>query len=196
MTKFVSKNANLGITLESGFPEQRLTGIPRKPGLYAKFSGGVLIQNDEKVIEKLRAHPGFGVDYIEIEEGQIDPFAHNRREPEPEHNVANIDYGQLGKNQNPKPKMVLSFEQKQIVAEMAKEMAKGMVKEALKEMMEEQTRKKEAPVLPPQGNVADSNNDDTGKTKESTEIKGKAVSVSDEAFINKLKSNSNSKNNK
>ncbi len=138
--KYISKNVNLRIVLVPGIPGERLTGRIMQPGKYVKFESGVVTipDNNTEYIEMMRNHPGFGSDFFEVEEGKTDPYASNRKGMEPEHNIVNLEFGHVGKNINPKSRVMLPQEQKDIMKEMAIGMAKDMAKDIIKEFLAEQ----------------------------------------------------------
>lgn len=141
--KFISKNANLRIVLKHGIPSEPITGRGATPGLYIKFENGMVNIENEETQKLMLAHSGFNSDYICAEENNEDPFAHQRREAEPEHDVTEIKYGQIGKNLNPRKGPVMTPEQKKAMTDMAKEMAMQMAPELAKKLLEEMASKKE-----------------------------------------------------
>lgn len=92
-TKFVSKNSNYMIVLKSGIEGNRALGTHAISGLYVKFQGGVVDVKEESVIKMLRDHPSFGIDFIEVKESEVDPYADERVDIEPEHVIQEIKYG-------------------------------------------------------------------------------------------------------
>jgi hypothetical protein len=139
--KFISKNLNLRIVLRPGVEGNRLSGDPAKPGLYARFEDGMLNADDKETCEMLLGHPGFNSDFFRIEEGDLDPYAGNRKQVEHEHDIVEIEYGHIGKNVNPKkpqltPEMheLVKSMAKEIASQIAPEMAKDLVKQALAEV--------------------------------------------------------------
>ena len=127
--KFISKNSNYGVVLRHGMPAEPLTGRAAVPGLYARFSDGKFETNDEDMIKLLLNHVGFNSDYISGEEDKVDPYADNRSEMEPEHDLVDIKYGSVVGNKNPKPKLVLNREQKKLLEEIAQNRAIEILKE-------------------------------------------------------------------
>jgi hypothetical protein len=127
--KFISKNVNLRVVLRPGIPAEPITGRQPVAGLYAKFENGSLISNDETTIELLKKHPGFGPDYIMVEDGGVDPYKDTRKESEPEHSIQQIDYGHVGKSLTPKSGVKFTKEQKIAIEKMFKD---GVKEEALK----------------------------------------------------------------
>ena len=143
--KFYSKFSNHRIVLKPGIPGEPLLGRQPQAGIYVKFESGVADVKDQEVIDLLMQNRSFGKTII-AEEGEVkeDPYASQRRDTEPEHNVTNIEYGHIGKNQNPKPALAMSREQKAIVIEMAKGMAKEMAPELAKSMLLEMAAERKA----------------------------------------------------
>ena len=131
--RFVSKNSNLMIVLSPGLPAQPLSGIPSKAGLYIKFKGGVVEIKDEDMIAKMKAHPAFNHDYIAVEDDAVvkDPFASQREESEPEHLMANIQYGHVEGVKTSGKKTKMTPELKKLVTGLAMEQVKLMLPEAV-----------------------------------------------------------------
>lgn len=96
-TKFVSKSSNLMVVLRSGVEGNRAIGTQAKPGLYARFQGGIIEVKDDTMIQLLREHPACGSDFIEIAEKEVDPFEYNRNETEPVHVMHEMKYGHIEK---------------------------------------------------------------------------------------------------
>ena len=92
-TKFVSKNSNYMIVLRPGIEGNRNLGTHAVSGLYVKFQSGVVDIKEDSVVEQLRAHPSFGVDFIEVKQDEVDPFLDTRNEIEPIHVTSEIKYG-------------------------------------------------------------------------------------------------------
>lgn len=92
-TKFVSKNSNYMVVLRSGLEGNRAIGTHAIPGLYVKFQAGVVDIKESSVVEMLRAHPGYGLDFVEVKPDEIDPYIDTREDIEPEHVVQEIKYG-------------------------------------------------------------------------------------------------------
>jgi len=134
--KFVSKNLNLRIVLYPGTEGNRLDGQPAKPGLYVKFEAGVANVEDEKLIDMMLKHPGFNYDFIKVDEGELDPYAGQRRSSEHEHDNIEIEYGRIGRNANPK-KPTVTPEMRKIAVGLAREMATDMAREMVREALAE-----------------------------------------------------------
>lgn len=92
-TKFVSKNSNYMVVLKPGVEGNRALGTHAVSGLYVKFQAGSVDVKEESVVSLLRAHPGFGIDFVEVKESELDPYADAREEIEPPHTMAEITYG-------------------------------------------------------------------------------------------------------
>ena len=92
-TKFVSKNSNYMIVLKSGLEGNRALGTHAISGLYVKFQGGVVDVKEEAVIKMLRDHPSYGIDFLEVKESEVDPYADERVDIEPEHVIQKMTYG-------------------------------------------------------------------------------------------------------
>lgn len=125
--KFYSKFSNHRMVLRPGIPGEPLLGRAPQPGIYVKFEDGVADVKDEAIIETLMNHRNFGKTFVAEKESSVDPYKSQRRDLEPEHDVTEIQYGHVGKSLNPKPKMAMNREQKEMVMEVAQELAKQML---------------------------------------------------------------------
>ena len=134
--KFVSKNGNYRAILDRGLPAEPLTGRTAVPGFSVKFEDGIAVVNDEKLAKRLMEHPGFNRDFIKVEEKDADPYLGQRKEAEPEHDMVEIKYGSVGKNQNPKAAVPLTPEVKKALVSMAAEMAKEMAPKLAMELIQ------------------------------------------------------------
>jgi hypothetical protein len=138
-TKFVSKNSNLMVVLRSGIEGSRALGTASKPGLYARFQGGIIDVKNDEMTELLRAHPGLGTDFIEINEAEVDPFEYNRDEIEPTHVISEMKYGHVEKTQGTPKKIKLSPEMKSLIEKQALAMLPSLLKSnpgILKDMLQ------------------------------------------------------------
>ncbi len=128
--KFVSKSSNLMVVLRSGIEGNRALGTQMKPGLYARFQGGMIDVKDETMIQLLREHPSFGSDFIEITETAADPYEDMRDEIEPIHVMHEMKYGHVEKIKNlgPQRKLKLSPEMKGLIESEAIKMLPGLLK--------------------------------------------------------------------
>lgn len=138
--KFVSRNANLRLVLSPGIPAQPLAGIASKAGVYVKFENGIVDVKEETIVKSLLDHPGFGTDFVEVEDAAKDPY--HRTESEPTHVITDLKYGhvegrKVSKAARPSPeveKMIasLGYMKKEEVVKMAKEMVAEAIAESLK----------------------------------------------------------------
>jgi hypothetical protein len=135
--KFVSKNSNLRIVLRPGIPGNHLTGQVPQPGVYVKFQDGVVEIKDEDTINMMRLHPGYNLDFIEVEENISDPYASSRREIEPAHQISAINYGHVEKVASSQQKVRLPAEIEKAIKEQAVAMAQELVKQMLPSAVEE-----------------------------------------------------------
>ena len=136
--KFISKFSNYRIVLRPGLPGNRATGTQPVPGLYVKFEGGIAEINNEESIELVKQHPAFlNGDIVMGQEDGVDVFAATRKEPEPVHNVVDVEYGHVGKNINPAPPTKLNADQAKALKSMAAELATNMLKEMLPKAVEQ-----------------------------------------------------------
>ena len=81
------------VVLKSGIEGNRILGTQPVAGIYIKFEGGIVTVKEDKVVQMLRDHPSFGVDFIEVAELGMDPYSDTRQEVEPEHVMSEIKYG-------------------------------------------------------------------------------------------------------
>lgn len=127
-TKFVSKNSNYMIVLKPGVEGNRALGTHAIPGLYIKFQSGSVDIKEESIITMLRAHPSYGVDFLEVKQDEVDPFVDTREESEPEHVVSEIKYGHSEKASGSQKKVKLSPQLKKIIENEAMKMLPGLLK--------------------------------------------------------------------
>lgn len=128
-TKFVSKNSNYMIVLKPGIEGNRALGVHAISGLYIKFISGMVDVKDESLIEQLRAHPSYGVDFVEVKENEVDPYSDVREESEPDHFVAEVKYGHTEKIATTSNKKVkLSPQMKKLIEGEAIKMLPGLLK--------------------------------------------------------------------
>jgi hypothetical protein len=92
-TKFISKNSNYMVVLTPGVEGNRNLGTRAVPGLYIKFLSGLVDIKEESVVEMMREHPSFGIDFVEVKPEDVDPYAYAREEIEPAHVISEIKYG-------------------------------------------------------------------------------------------------------
>lgn len=149
--RFVSKSSNLMVVLKPGLPGSTVTGQLPVNGIYIKFSAGTVDVKDEKLVEMLKNHPSFGVDFIAVEDNLSDPYKHHREDVEPAHIIQEMKYGHAGETMGSKKNIKLSPEVKKLLEEeavkMAKDMLPGMMKEFLTQMKNEQDSAKSEKVL-------------------------------------------------
>lgn len=149
--RFVSKSSNLAIILKPSFPGNHLTGVPAVNGVSVKFQNGSLEVKDDAIIEMLLKHPAYNLDFIKVEETEIDPFTYIRKDQEPEHVITEINYGHAEKsignkkpiNLSPEVRRALQDEAMSMAKAMAKEILPGMLKEAIAEIQAENATKSE-----------------------------------------------------
>lgn len=133
--KFVSKNQNLRIVLRQGLPAEPLTGRVAVPGVYVKFERGLVDVNDQETIDLMTKHSGYGRDFVSVDEGQADPYAHQRQDPEPTHQITQMEYGHMGRTINARKPLNLTPEVKKALSEMATEMAKQIAPQMAMEIV-------------------------------------------------------------
>lgn len=141
--KYVSKNQNLCLVLRHSIPAEPITGRQGVPGLYVRFKDGFLsideptaqrmgVEYDE-LIELIERQPSFKEGFEPIDENEVDPWKDQRREAEPQHNIAEIKHGSV-KNLTPRPVMSLTRDQQIAMNKMVNETASKMVKELAPKM--------------------------------------------------------------
>lgn len=133
--RFVSKQQNLTVILKPSFPGNHLTGTAPVSGVSAKFQYGILEVKDEAIIDMLKKHPAYNVDYISVEDSEADPFMYLRNESEPAHVIQEINYGHVEKSMGNKNPVKLSPEIRKALQDEAMEMAKKMLPSMLEEAM-------------------------------------------------------------
>lgn len=92
-TKFVSKNSNYMVVLKPGTEGNRALGVHAISGLYVKFQAGVVDVKEDAIVAMLRGHPGYGTDFLEVKQDEVDPYIDTREEIEPDHVIAEMKYG-------------------------------------------------------------------------------------------------------
>ena len=128
-TKFVSKNSNYMIVLKPGVEGNRALGTHAVSGLYVKFQSGSVDIKEESIVAMLRAHPSFGVDFVEVKDSEVDPYADERVDIEPQHTTANITYGHVEKKNVGRPaKVKLTPQLKKIIEGEAIKMIPDLLK--------------------------------------------------------------------
>lgn len=124
------------LVLRPGIPAQPITGTPAVPTLSVRFQDGVVDIHDIELVEKMRNHPGFNVDFVEVEEQKSDPYY--RKPVEPQHVMTELKYGTPIARETSKIKRELPPELEKLIQEqavaIAKEMLPGMVEATLKAM--------------------------------------------------------------
>ena len=111
------------MVLRPSMPGNNHTGTAPTAGIFVKFENGVADVKDQAVIDMLLIHSNFGKTFMAEEQTKVDPFAAQRRDMEPEHDVTEIQFGHVGKNVNPKGPVSLTREQQAVLTEMAQKMA-------------------------------------------------------------------------
>lgn len=119
--KFISKFSNYRIVLKPGLPGNRFMGTEAVPGIYIKFEDGVAEIKDEKMIDMMKNHPGFGTDFVTPGD-EKDPYSETRKSSEPEHNIGEVKFGNVVGNPNPRPLVTITPEHKKVIKEQAKKM--------------------------------------------------------------------------
>lgn len=184
--RFISKNSNLCIVLKHGMPAEPITGRLAVPALYVKFENGVVNVQDEDTQKLMLAHAGFNNDFISAEKDETDPYAHVRKDMEPEHDITEIKHGGIGKNMNPKSSVTISPEQKKVMMDMAKEMASTMAPKLAKDMLEELAKKaKEKEVSLPEVTTLEVKNTTENTTTTENITKPESVPEKVEAEVEK-----------
>jgi len=139
--KFISKFSNYTVVLRPGIPSEPLTGRGAIAGLSVRFQDNeASVKEDTEIYDLLLEHPSYDVDFWPATvEGK--PTI-NKKSIEPEHDMTEIKYGQIGRNMNPKPRMSFTDEQKAVMQDMIKTEAKKMALEMLKEIGEQAKKEK------------------------------------------------------
>lgn len=132
--RFVSKNANLMVVLKPGLPGNHLTGQNPVTGIYVKFQNGIVDVKDEKMIEQMKNHPGYNLDYISVEDSEVDPYAGERTDLEPAHNIKEIQFGHIVGSKKTNTPVKLPPEMKKFIEAEAIKMAKAMLPDMMKEV--------------------------------------------------------------
>jgi hypothetical protein len=133
--KFVSKHANLLVVLRPGLPANTLAGVVARPGLHVKFRNGVVEIFDQNIIDQLKTHPGFNIDYVSIEDTDKDPYEKTRGEKEPPHAITELKYGHIESKTTSK-KTQLTPEVEKIISKMAEEKAAELLPKMVEEAIE------------------------------------------------------------
>ena len=141
--KFLSKQSLYRVVLRPGQPAEKITGRAAVVGLSVRFENNEVMVPDDatdpvtgrNICELLKEHEAFNQDYILYNpEESKDPWQSSRKTTEPEHDIIELEYGHVGKNLNPRPKLTLNNEQRKAMEEMAMEMAKEMAKKMAPEL--------------------------------------------------------------
>ena len=126
--KFVSKNSNYMLVLRPGIEGNRALGTHAVSGLYVKFQAGIVDVKEESIVEQLRAHPSFGIDFIEVKQDEVDPFIDTREEVEPSHNLTELKYGHAEALIKTPGKVKMTAQLKKIIEKEALKMMPGLLK--------------------------------------------------------------------
>lgn len=150
---FRSKYSNCQVTLRPSVAAEPLTGRSAVSGLHVRFKDGIAILDDsipreKEMLKLLMQKQNFGVDFILLDDGGVDPFADNRQPVEPEHDITEIKHGAVGRSLNPKPKTVFTSEQKAFMKEQIAKEATILAKEIAKEIVSQQSVAEPAEVYP------------------------------------------------
>ena len=134
--RFISKNVNLRVILKPGLPPDLGSGRMADPGISVKFLDGVLEVNDQGIIDRLRIHPGFSLDFFSVEDGEWKvPFRTASSETEPAHTITEFKYGRPDRVLSSAKAPKLSPEIEKMLTERAFEIAKGLLPDMMKEML-------------------------------------------------------------
>lgn len=132
--KFISKNSNLCVILRHSIPAEPLTGRQMQPALSVRFQNGFVDTNNQEVIDLMMISDAYRKgDFIVAEDGQQDPY-YRGMVTEPEHDIQEIQFGQVTRNMNPKPLITVDPEKKKAIEAVAREMAKEMFNEMLRSL--------------------------------------------------------------
>jgi len=133
---YISKNNNYRVILRSGLPGEPMTGRAAVSGLYVKFVDGIANITDEETNKLMKDHPGFGTDFVEIEDDGKDPWGKVRKESEPQHNIMNIEHGAVGKSLNPVKKPLFTPAQLEAIEELTTKKALEMAPKLAKKIID------------------------------------------------------------
>jgi len=149
--KFISKFSNYRVVLRPGTPGNRATGTQPVPGLYVKFESGEAEVKNEEHIKMMLEHPAFtNGDFVtEVDTAGIDPYLATRKEIEPLHNITNIEYGHVGKAENPKPVSKMSADQMANLKKIAADLAVNMLKDMLPTAVENEIKRRDQETIVP-----------------------------------------------
>jgi hypothetical protein len=116
------------IVLKPGMEGNRTLGTHAIPGIYVKFSMGMVDVKEDSVIALLRAHSGYGIDFIEVKENEIDPYSDTREEVEPTHFISEVKYGHVEKAAGSPRPTKLTPAMKRLIEGEALKMLPGLLK--------------------------------------------------------------------
>lgn len=135
--RFISKSSNLLVVLKPGLSAQPLTGTPSQPTVSVRFKEGVAEVPDGELSEMMLRHSGYEADFISADSvNNVDPYAYQRQDTEPQHVVTELKYGSPVSRHVEGGRQKLPPEMAKLVQDMATEMAKGMVQQMLPSAME------------------------------------------------------------
>lgn len=156
LMKLMSKILNYRVILQPSLPAVTLAGgqmiAPAQAGIWIKFEDGLLNIEDEKIISMVKQHPEFNTEFWSIDNEQNVIAQYNRPAGsgmEPEHDITAIEFGHVGKAQNPRPAQKLTPETQKFLAENAARMATEMLHKMIDEgklVYADQAVKAEPPV--------------------------------------------------
>jgi len=116
------------IVLKPGVEGNRALGTHAIPGLYIKFLSGMVDIKEESIIELMRAHPSYNVDFLEVKDADVDPYADQREESEPSHFISEIKYGHTEKAMGSGKKTKITPQMKKFIEGEAMKMLPGILK--------------------------------------------------------------------
>ena len=128
-TKFVSKQSNYMLVLKPGVEGSRALGTHATPGLYIKFNSGFVDIKEQKIVDMLREHPSYGLDFLEVKDDELDPYADVRDESEPAHIITEIKYGHTEKSTSSPQKTKLTPAMRKMIEGEAMKMLPGLLKQ-------------------------------------------------------------------
>lgn len=132
--------------MRPSIPENLTAGRAGVPGLYVLFQDGMATVTDPEVIRLLTTHPQYGDTFTAVKEEEEALLAGKPSVAEPEHDISNVEYGHVGRAQNPKKGSGLTPEMRKFLTEEAAKIAVEIVKEQNKAAKEKAAKGKSATV--------------------------------------------------
>jgi len=121
----MSKSPKLNIVLRPSVPADPTSGRPGVPGVYVLFEDHEVNIENPETANLLRAHAGFGQDYTEITEGEMELIKRQQNMNVPAQQATEFKYGHIERITG-RPNVKITPEMQKAIVELAAAAAKEM----------------------------------------------------------------------